>query len=171
LSCCKTKIARAALAVAPGTNATIQMEPQTSAFFQPCATNLEVVNSADPSLRTTVKVFGVTILGCPQTGIFTEAPTAASTNFFLSTEWDPLARDGCACPVSWGCFSNVANSAPLSMTIRNDGPDTVDVVWAVYGNAISMAPDCGCGVPSYQFPSTNGAGMSGASPANGSTGR
>lgn len=152
LACCKTKIAVAALSVGAGTAATLTMEPQTSPYFKPCATSLEVVNSADTTDRTAVRVANVDIQGCPQLGIRTATPVAGTTQVFLSTEWDPLNRAGCSCPVGWGTFSNEANSAPISMTIFNQNGFAVDVYWAVYGDPSSCAPKCGCGKDNGSMP-------------------
>lgn len=169
LACCKVKIARAALNVGANTAFNITMEPQTSPFFKPCATTLEVTNTADVTDRTAVRIANIDIQGCPQLGIRTATPVVGTTEVFLSTEWDPLNRAGCACPVGWGTFSNAANTAPLTLTGFNNNNFAVDVYLAVYGDPKEHAPECGCGYDKDKMPTvtTFGATPPGRQPGTG----
>jgi hypothetical protein len=137
----------AALAIAGQAAATIQVQPQNSSYFKPYAIAMTVTDAADPGLDRRARVYAASIQGCPQLGVRNTAPTIASTDFFYNDQWDPRNRDGCACPISWGTFSNLSNSFPLEITVLNPHPVGIDIDVSVtlFGLPCHAAPECGCG--------------------------
>lgn len=152
LTCCKTLVSTAANGVAAATAVTIQVQPENSNYFKPCAIGIEVVDSADPSLRTTVRWHDFSIQDCPGLGVRNKAPVVGDTDYLRTGMFDPLNRDGCACPFNPGTFSNLANSFPGEATFFNDNPGAVDIVVTFWGDAKQNAPDCGCGYDRHQMP-------------------
>lgn len=142
LNCCHEIVAESSLSVAGQSAFTIQVEPENSPYFRPCAVAAMVTDSVDPGLKRVARFTSVSIQNCPQENIDDPAPTAATTQFWLSTQWDPEARDGCACPISWGTFSNRSNSYPLRVVGFNPHPIgiSIDVTILVYGD--ECGPPC-----------------------------
>lgn len=127
--------------IAGQTSAIIQVEPQNSSWFCPLGIAVKVRDSNDPNVDrgNSVLVTDVSVQRCPQLDFSDPAPTAASRQYIVAREWDPDARDGCACRVDWDCFSNLANSFPLRIVVWNDNPAgiTVDVSTDVIGEAVN----------------------------------
>lgn len=144
---CYYEIAASAVLANVGQTAwTIQVQPDNCPFFDPRAISFEPVDAIDPGLPRVLRIMNVDIQGCPQEAIRTAAPVAGTTQFFTSTKWDPRERNGCACPVPWGIFSNLANSFPLNIGGFNPHPAgiTVSASAAVYGDCLNSAAG-GCG--------------------------
>lgn len=139
--------ASAVLATAAQAAFTVQVQPDNCPFFDPRAVSASVVDGVDPGLPRVARFTDVNIQGCPQEAIRTAAPVAGTTQFWMSFKWDPRERNGCACPVPWGIFSNLANSYPLNIVGFNPHPagitETVSI--EVYGDCLNQAGAAGCG--------------------------
>lgn len=138
--CAFNRIPTAVHAVAGQTSATIQIEPQNSPWVCPKGIATKAVDNSDNNLDRGLSVWitDVSVQRCPQLDFSDPAPTAATRAYMLVREWDPDARDGCACRVDWDCFSNLANTFPLRVTVFNNGPagSSVNVIIDVVGEAI-----------------------------------
>lgn len=144
---CYYEIAASAVLANVGQTAfTIQVQPDNCPFFDPRAVSMSVVDAVDPGLPRVLRLTDVNIQGCPQEAIRTATPTAATTQFWMSFKWDPRERNGCACPVPWGVFSNLANSYPLNVNGFNPHPAGITVTASaeVYGDCLNGAAG-GCG--------------------------
>jgi hypothetical protein len=142
LMCCKVPIGRAQLDVEAGTPTVVQVEPDNSTYFKPCAFAIVVTDAADETLRREARWFGAYIQDCPQTGIRERNPVAASTNFIYTSTFDPVNRDGCACPVSWGTFSSREQKFPLDLVFFNSNAMAINIQVTVYGDESQCAPSC-----------------------------
>lgn len=130
----------ASVTVAGQASAVVQIEPQNSPWFVPLGIAAKAVDSSDNNLdrSLSVRITDVSVQRCPELDFSDPAPTAATTQFMLVREWDPDARDGCACRVDWDAFSNLANTFPLRITVFNNGPagSSALVVFDVIGEAV-----------------------------------
>lgn len=149
--------------VAGQTAATIQVEPQNSSWFCPLGVAVKVRNSTDGNvdMAGSVLITSVSVQRCPQLDFDNAAPDATTRQYLVAREWDPDARDGCACRVDWDCFSNLANSWPLRVVIFNDNPAgiLVDVSFDVIGEAINAC------APKGRAPGSRRARMGGSAAA------
>jgi len=120
----------AAVTVTGGGTAELAIAPTIgSSWFCPVAIAMIIRDSTDPNLRRMVRVTGVTVAGCPVLPFNTQAPVAGTVNWIDSDEWDPDARDHCACPTPrWPCFSVAALNCPLSITLFSPQPAGISVV-------------------------------------------
>lgn len=107
-------------------------------YFCPVAAAVVVADATDPGLPRFARIYGVDIRGCPQLDFRNATPTvAATTQFIPSQVWDPANRNGCACPVNWGCYSNQGlGSDALTVTVGSDHPaginlDFTILIWGV----------------------------------------
>jgi hypothetical protein len=123
---------------------TITFNP-TDMFFQVFAVSAIVRDTTDPSLPREADVAAVTVDGCRLLGTNTAPWTAVNTQVFSAQIWNPDGRDGCACPVNWGCISNSSNGRQLTIQVGNPHPVGIfiDILMVVYGRGISMLP-AGC---------------------------
>lgn len=157
LRCYYEIVANSALAVAATTAFTIQLQPDNCPFFDPRAVSAVATDSVDFGLVRLVRFTDVNIQGCPQEAIRNAAPLVGTTSFWTSRKWDPATRNGCACPVSWGVFSNAANSFPLNVVGFNQNPLATTITIEVYGDCLSvLEAGLKCGVRRKKPEMTNG---------------
>lgn len=142
LGCYYSIVPQAALAVAGQTAFTLTFNP-VDMFFCAYAVSAVIRDTTDPSLPRVANFGSVSIDGCRMEGVNTAPLTAASTVMWSSEKWDPTARDGCACPVRWGCFSNAALGRPLVIQGFNPHPAgiSINVIVEVYGKGLSCLPE------------------------------
>ncbi len=145
LMCCKQITSDSVLTVAAATAWTIQVEPQNSPYFKPCAIAMMVADSADPGLKRLARITGASVRDCPVWTINTPTPVVGTTAFFTSVLFDPEARDGCGCPFDGPTFSNLALTAPFRIFGFNDNALPIDITVMLWGDECGIAPDCGCG--------------------------
>lgn len=134
--------AQANFSIAGQAAATITMNP-VDQWFVPVAVSMTVTDATDRGLARAAYVTAVQIDGCRQEGVNTPAPTAATTQVIPSQKWDPLARNGCACPVNWAPYTNQGTGAKLlQIAVFNPNPVgiTIAVVINVYGRGFTCMP-------------------------------
>lgn len=138
--CAFNRIPTAFHDIAGQTSQTIQVEPQNSPWVCPLGIAVKVRDSNDPNVDRagSVLITSVSVQRCPQLDFDNPDPDATTRQYIVAREWDPDARDGCACRVDWDCFSNLANSYPLRIVVWNDNPAgiTVDVSVDIIGEAV-----------------------------------
>lgn len=139
LACYYTVLPQAALNVAAGTAFTLTFN-SVDPFFDPRAISMVVRDVGDKGLPRVCNVGSVTIDGCRYEGTNVNPLTATSTQFWTSEKWDPSNRNGCACPVCWGLFTNSANGYPLVINGFNPNAFPIDVIAEVYGESLRCAP-------------------------------
>jgi hypothetical protein len=140
LGCYYTMLPQAALNVAAGTAFTLTFN-SVDPFFDPRAISVVVRDFGDKGLERSANFGSVTIDGCRYEGTNVAPLTATSTQFWTSEKWNPRARNGCACPVCWGLFTNSANGYPLVIQGFNPNAFPIDVIAEVYGESLRCAPD------------------------------
>lgn len=136
--CDLTKVGAAALNVAANTAFTVTVLPQNTSFFEGVAASMLIHENGNPNAERRARVSAVAIAGTPQEAVDVRNPTAATTAFFLSDEFD--GTDYGPRPVPWGIFSNQGNEKVLQIIGFNMNPVAVDVNVCVYGNPMAGLP-------------------------------
>jgi hypothetical protein len=139
LGCYYNVLPQAVLSVAANTAFSLVFNP-VDPFFTPFAVSAVVRDSTAKDIRRPANFGSVTIDGCRYEGVNTSPLTATSTQFWTSEKWDPTARDGCACPVRWGLFTNQANGYPLTIGGFNPNAVPIDVIVEIYGKSERCSP-------------------------------
>lgn len=127
--------------VAGGANGTVTFDPLDQVFC-PVAVAVVAFDANDPSLPRTGFILNVDIRGCKMLDFQNATETAAGATAWIPTQaWDPFARSGCACPVNWGCFTNVGTrSAILTITVANPHTTATSYIFTVYGVGYTCCP-------------------------------
>lgn len=145
---CDMDVVSSGVIVTGGSTFTIQLEPDTSAWFQPRAVNVEVRDAENPMQEHVVLFTAVTVNTAPVYPTNITAPTAPAlangTTFkgWWSTEW--RSQPGLyGVKVNWPIFSDLTNKKPLRVIgIAQGIPSStfLSVVVTVYGNAAENKP-------------------------------
>jgi hypothetical protein len=145
---CDMDIVSVGMIVTGGSTFEIQMEPDSSAWFQPRAVNVEVRDAENPQQENVVLFTAVTVNKAPvyPTNITAPvAPALANNTAFSgwwSTEW--RAQPGMfGVKVNWPIFSDLTNKKPLRLIgIAQGIPSStfLAIVVTAYGNAADVKP-------------------------------
>lgn len=147
--CDLTRVGSSVHNVAATTQFTVQVVPTISQYFDPVAALMVVTENGNPNANRRARITAVVIAGSPQEPIDDRAPTAVTTQYYLTDTYAPT--DYGPWPVQWGIFSVAALTKPLQIIGFNQNAVAIDVNVVVFGNARNeLPPGCTPGVPHDQ---------------------
>lgn len=122
---------------------TVTANPLDS-IFCPVAMSAVGRDTVNPDTPRAFRIYQATIRGCFQYDWQNLGDNfAQATAWVDSAELDPFARSGCACPVNFGCFTNIGmSSAQLQFVVGSAQPPGIGTQFKItlFGIPYSCCP-------------------------------